>query len=127
MDRGGLMSGSALIRRRLGGDEHDFRLGIAQAEELQDITGLGLLDTMERVATGSIAHIRHVLRLARVGAGVSRESAETFVKTHLVEGEVTSAAGVALDAINALLRGAPEDPLGESQGERIQNLSPAAA
>lgn len=121
------MSGSALIRRKLGGEEQDFRLTIAQAEELQDITGLGLLDTMERVATGSIAHIRHVLRLSRVGAGVSRESAEAFVKAHLIEGQVTAAAGVAMDAINALLRGAPDDPLGESPGEGEATLSPEAA
>jgi hypothetical protein len=121
------MSGSALIRRKLGGDEHDFRLGIAQAEELQDITGLGLLDTMERVSTGSIAHIRHVIRLARYGAGVTRESADAFAKAHLVEGQVAAAAGVALDAINALLRGAPDDPLGEPQGEGTDHLSPADA
>jgi hypothetical protein len=121
------MSGSALIRRRLGGEEHDFRLTIAQAEELQDITGLGLLDTMERVATGSIAHIRHVLRLSRVGAGAPRESAEAFVKAHLVEGQVTAAAGVALDAINALLRGADDDVPGESLGEGKAHLSPVAA
>lgn len=121
------MSGSALIRRRLGGEEHDFRLGIAQAEELQDITGLGLLDTMERVATGSIAHIRHVLRQSRLGAGFDRASADAFVKAHLVEGQVTEAAGVALDAINALLRGAPEDPVGEFLGEGEATLSPEAA
>lgn len=118
------MSRTAKVRRFFGDDDHDFKIGVEQAQELQDLFGCGLMPMYERVSDVCIPHIKEVLRVGLIGGGMSKEPARRFVDRHVAEGYFVDAADVAADVIKAALRGAPDEPLGEQKGATDPPPSP---
>lgn len=114
------MSRSARVRRFFGDDEHEFRLGIGEAETLDEETGFGLMQLLDRVPLMHVAELRAILRNGLIGGGMKRIDAFALVKRHLVEGYLVEAADVAGAVLVACIRGVEDDPpttgVGEPQG-----------
>jgi hypothetical protein len=125
------MSRSARIRRFFGDDEYEFRLGIGEAETLDEETGCGLMQLLERLPLMHVADMRAILRNGLIGGGMKRQDAFGLVKRHLVEGYLVEASDVATAVLIACIRGVPEDPpdigVGEQPGEQTSpSRSPTA-
>jgi hypothetical protein len=120
------MSRSARVRRFFGDDEYDFRLGIGEAETVDEETGFGLMQLLERLPLMHVAELRSVLRNGLIGGGMKRQEAWALVKRHLVEGYLVEATDVATAVLVACIRGVPDDPpdigVGEPQGEQTSPI-----
>ncbi len=110
------MSRTALVRRFFGDGEHEFRIGVEQAIELQERFDCGLSFTLDHVVAIRIDVIREVLRLGLIGAGMMDERAFRMVDRHVQPGYFADRAKLAFDVVEATLRGAPDETLGESAG-----------
>ena len=112
------MSRSAVVRQRFFGEGYfDFKLGIGEADLLQDQFDCGLMEMLERIAMVRTRDIKEVLRLGLIGGGMDKEAAFNLVERQVRPGYLAEAAKVAIAVIEAAVRGAPDEPLGESQGE----------
>jgi hypothetical protein len=120
------MSRTAQIREFFGDGYYDFKIGVAQAEELQDLFDCGLMVLLDRVASLCTKEIRQTLRVGLVGGGMRKEDAYRLVETHAIEAYWLDCAATAGEAIRAALKGAPDEPLGERKGETAPRRSPAA-
>lgn len=119
------MSRDARIRRSFGDGEHEYRIGIGQAEELDELFKMGLVPLYAACADVRVPVVREVLRLARIGAGCGRDEALAWVKRNVVDGSLVAAAAVAGDALRVALEAPEEDPPGESNGEGGANPNPS--
>lgn len=120
------MSRSARVRRFFGDADHEFQLGIAQCEELQELGDCGLMLTMARLEEIRVGDIKAVLRLGLVGAGSDKEAAFRLVERHVRPGYLAESAEVALKVVSAVIAGVADEPLGEPKGEWSETLSPEA-
>lgn len=127
LDAGAVMSRSGKTRLFFGDDDYDFRLPIGQAIELQELTGVGIMVTLERVSQFAVKDIKHVLRLGLIGGGMDKEAALRLVERHLVDGEYGRCAGVAVDVIQAAVMGVDEEPGPPRKGETPPADSPTGA
>lgn len=109
------MSRSGRLVRFFGDDDHEFKIGIGEAEELDEQLGFGLWEVLERCSSLHLRDIGQVLRVGLVGGGMKRDQAATLVKRHLVDGYFLDCAQVAAAVLEAAIRGAPDDPQGESE------------
>lgn len=111
------MSRSGKIRRFFGDADYDLKIGIGEAEELDELFQLGLLELIDRAGAVHVRIIRETIRVALVGGGMDKERAATLAARHVADGYFAEAAQLAADVLDAAIRGAPEDPPGEDQGE----------
>ena len=113
------MTGSrnAEISGFFGDGYHAFRIGIGEAEELQELLDCGLMLTLERVTEINVKVIREVLRVGLVGGGMRKEQAFFAVQRHLQPAYLIDAANLAGRVLRAALQGAPDEPSGEPVGE----------
>jgi Phage tail tube protein, GTA-gp10 len=107
---------TARVRLFFGDEEHDFRLGIGEAETLDEETGFGLMELLNRTESIHVRELRAILRNGLIGAGMKREPAFRLVQRHLVEGYLVEAAAVAANILVAAMRGVPDDMPGEKLG-----------
>ena len=108
---------NAEITGFFGDAPHVFRIGIAEAEELQELLDCGLMPTLERVTDINVRAIRQVLRVGLVGGGMRKERAFFHVEQHLQPAYLIDAANLAGRVVRAALQGAPDEPSGEPVGE----------
>ena len=120
------MSRTAKVRRFFGDGDHDFKIGVGEGEELQDLFDCGLLVLLERVSLLRTRDIRETLRCGLVGGGMKPEEAYRLVDRYAVPAYWIENGALAADVIQAALRGTPDEPLGEPKGETDQLRSPAA-
>lgn len=104
---------SAKITKFFGDGPHDFCMRIGEIEELQELTEVGLLSTLDRITMMFIKDIKEVLRLGLIGGGLDKAKAYQLVTRHVVEAYLIDAASLAGEVVQAALRGAPEDAPGE--------------
>jgi hypothetical protein len=110
------------VRLFFGDAEHDFRLGIGEAETLDEETGFGLMDLLERTERIHVKELREILRNGLIGAGMKRETAFRLVTRHLVDGNLIEASGVAAQVLVAAIKGIPDDPP-DTLGEPVEAAS----
>lgn len=98
----------------LAGDERSFRLGIAEALELERLCECGVIEIAERFGGGGIAprwrlrDVREVLRLGLMGGGAEAKLAKQLVEQAVVPGQLYECAIKARIVLAAAL--ADEDP-----------------
>jgi hypothetical protein len=131
------VSRTACVRQFFGNTKHDFRLRVAELEELEEETGVGYGQIWAEMTPTPMApfgffhvkRVRTVLRLALVGGGMDKERAYELVERHAVPPDLGRAAVIAHLALGAVCVGVPEEPLGErkGRGKTTGRRSPTAA
>jgi len=111
------MSRTATVSKFFGDRDHDFRIGIGEAEELDEGLGYGLMALLERAPAVHVRELREILRVGLVGGGMRKDLAAVHVNRHFQPGYFNEAAGLVIAILTAALRGAPDDPPGEPDGE----------
>lgn len=122
------MSRTAKVRNLFFGDgPHDFSLGIAQLEELEETRNSGMFEVYNRLVSEGwrIADIKEPLRLGLIGEGMQPQQAYVLVARNVVPGRLFEAAAVAAKVLAAAIVGAPEEALGEHQGEADESSHPS--
>lgn len=121
------MGRTAKVSGFFGDADHDFRIGIGEAEELEDQFGLGLMELMERTAVVHVREIAAVLRVGLVGGGLRKDKAAQLVSRHFAPGYLLEGAELAAKVLAAAVRGVPDDPPdpkpGEPDGEGAESLA----
>jgi hypothetical protein len=118
------MSRTGKVRLFFGDGEHDFRIGVGEAEELDERFSVGLVTVQERVMLVHVATIREVLRIGLTGGGMKPAAAVALVARHVRDGYFLDAAATAAKVIEAAVKGVPEDMPGEPDGEGAATPSP---
>lgn len=122
------MSRTGRLSRFFGDADHEFRIGIGEAEEIDEKHGCGLLEALERCSMLHVGVIATVLRVGLVGAGMKRQVAAQLVSRHLVDGYFLECSTLAAAVLDAAVRGVADDPPGEPAGETLTPApSPMAA
>lgn len=127
---------NAEIVTPFGDDEHTFRLGIKELEELQDKCDAGPGFVLGRLMSPRlewrIEDVRHSLRLGLIGGGMPATDAIKLVKRYVDDRPAWAenakvAQCVLAMAIFGPAEEAPEDPSGEKKGktDNQPNLFPA--
>ena len=111
------MSRSGKLTTFFGDGEHVFRIGVGEAEELDEKFSAGLLHLQERAGVIHVPTIREVLRIGLTGGGMDRQKAATLVNRHCRDGYFLECAQVALKVLDAAVKGVPDDMPGEPEGE----------
>lgn len=104
-----------------GDGDRDFRLAIAQLEELQEKCNAGPREIFDRLARGAwrLADIREPIRLGLIGAGVKPIEALSLVRRYVEARPLLENVTIAQAIIAAALVGPVDDPAGKAQaGER---------
>lgn len=110
------MSRSAKINAAWADADYDFRLGLAQIEELQEKTDCGLHFLFNRIGSGQwlIRDLRETIRLGLIGAGMEAPKAKTLIERYFDPGPYASHTATAQAILAAALIGAPD---GEEPGK----------
>lgn len=71
--------------------EYQFAMPGKCVEELQKITGHGLLKLASRIANGEwfLEELRHIIRLGLIGGGMGAVEASRLVNMYIGQGEIT--------------------------------------
>lgn len=117
------MSRSGRIRRFFGEAEFDFCLLIEQVRDLQEITDAGLMVVFERCSLLYVKEIEAVIRLGLIGGGTGREEAHRLVSRHVRDGYFQECSMVAIDIVEATVKGVEDEPLGEPQGAKVKTTA----
>lgn len=114
-----------------GDGERVFRLAIGQMRELQEKTGCGPLELLNRVQTGRwrIDELRQTLRLGLIGGGTSPTEAELLLRRYFDERPIAENAQAPAIIIGAALFGTEDEelPKAEGEAETEASLSPTDA
>ena len=127
------MSRTAKVRLVFGDGPRNFRLGIGEIDELEEITGYGLKRLFMRIRDGDhrASELRNTLRLGLIGGGMKPAAAWTLVDRYAKEGYLVDCEEPATLILGAALTGSVDDamegePEGELTGERTASPSPTA-
>jgi hypothetical protein len=98
-----------------------FRLAWWQLVELQEKTGCGPYVVFGRLNTGQwrMEDITHVIRLGLIGGGMDPASALQKVRTYVEDRPPLENVLMAQAILSAGLHGAPEENVGEIEGEAV--------
>jgi hypothetical protein len=119
------MSRNAKVTAIWGDDEHTFRLGIAEFDELQEKTDCGPFELFRRLAAGTwrVGEIRQTLRLGLIGGGMKDIPAVSLVARYFDRSEAPAEhAHLAMRILHAGLFGPAEDNVGK-KAEAEEGLS----
>ena len=112
------MSASGFTRLEFGGEDRDFKLGLAELRRLQELTGRGPARVLSDLRLGDweIDDPRHVLRLGLEGAGVEPKDATALVKRYVDEARrwLSTARNISMLVLAEALEGPEEDLPGKS-------------
>lgn len=74
-----------------GDSEYEFAMPGKCVEELQKLTGHGLLKLATRISDGDwfLEEIRHIIRLGLIGGGMGAVEANRLVNMYIGQGEIT--------------------------------------
>ena len=116
----------------------DFRLAIADCEQLQEVINrpriaqgmppLGPNGLFRLLASGDAwpHEVREVLRLGLVGAGMKADRALVLIKRHVEpNGKFFQASAMACAVLGSALHGVPDDPVGKDPTPAGEPETPA--
>lgn len=105
--------------------EHEFGLQIAEAEELQELTGFGPQALWKRAASGDWGpkELVETIRLGLVGGGMDKEKAWRLVERHVRPGYFAYCAILAETILKLAIWGVEEEPLGEPTPAKARKSS----
>lgn len=116
---------SALVRQEFWDQAYDFRLGIAELEELQercadpDGRAASPPAVLRRILAGDwrVQDLRETLRLGLIGGGLDRGAALKLVGRAVQPGNLLPCVAAAAVVLQAALTGVEDEPLGEPEAE----------
>lgn len=114
------MSRDASIGPLLWADgEYTFKLGWGELALLQEATDCGPLYLVERLGGKHwrIGDISNTIRLGLMGGGMDQIEALKMVKNYVESRPPMENLSIAFTIIAAGVQGAPDEPLGEAEGE----------
>lgn len=133
-------SRTAKVRKLIGDDYYDLKLGFDQLVELQELTDRGPIfianqlvatDPMTGQAVGnwSPTWVYHTIRLGLIGSEEMKpREAVQFCDRHLREGFIYDYADAAADVIYTAMAGRSDDPIPEDEvttpGEQNPKMDP---
>ncbi len=134
------MSRAAEIRIVYPDRERTYRLGIGQLRVLQEITGRGPQDLLNRNLSGTwfVDEVIEVIRQGLLGGGTPVAEVETVLKAYVIEppagwlSNIECARGVLISAITQQVAGddieepPPKDGAGETRTETDGSASPSS-
>lgn len=96
--------------------EYTFRLGIGELRELQDKTGVGPLDLLQRLQSGKwfVDDIRETFRIGLIGGGLAAAEALRLVKRYVDEFPLLGNVLPARAILSAALVGSPSEKKAEA-------------
>lgn len=111
------MSRSAKVAFDWADGTHEFRLAVAQIEELQEKTSCGPYALLQRIASGTwmLGDVRETIRLGLIGGGMKPVDALRLVRDYVDERPLLESVAPARTILMAALMGAPD---GEKPGKR---------
>lgn len=100
---------------RWPGGEHPFRLGIAEAEIVQQKTDCGPEFLLNKISLGQwrTSEIYEILRNGLIGGGMKAVEAQKAVKDAMEKHPLISFKAPAINVMAPLLYGDPDDTVGE--------------
>ncbi|MFC3568410.1 gene transfer agent family protein [Paracoccus simplex] len=118
----------ARVVMRWAGGEHAVRLGIAEAEVIQQNTDCGPEFLLSRISLGQweLPHLMEVIRNGLIGGGMDEIEAKRLVDRVAAQQPWIVLKNPAMEILSLALYGPPEDPLGEDMpaGDLTQEFSP---
>lgn len=115
------MSRDGSITAEFGGRDEKFRLGLAELEELQDVTGRGPEWLANRFRDGDwrVKDLRQVLRIGLIGGGLDLKDAEARCRRYFDEiPRLIDHKSIAFTLLMTALLGPEEDPPGKLKGRQ---------
>ncbi|NGN45182.1 gene transfer agent family protein [Mesorhizobium sp. CGMCC 1.15528] len=113
------MSRDARIELDWADGTYAFRLGWGQLGELQEKTDAGPYVVLNRLHSGQwrVEDVSNVIRLGLIGGGLAPAEALKIVRTYVEARPPMENVPIAQAVLAAGLIGAPEEKLGEAEGE----------
>lgn len=113
------MSRNASVELDFGDATYAFRLAWAQLIELQERCDAGPYVVLNRLYNGQwkVEDISNVIRLGLIGGGMTPVDALKKVRAYVEERPPLENVLIAQAILAVALQGAPEEKLGEAQGE----------
>lgn len=113
---------------------YQFRLGVKQLDELQDVTGIGaellywrMTTPIERERNWQTKWMRATIRLALIGGGMEAVKAEKLCKTYVDDEPKLPNLYIAIGAIGAALMGVKKATEGKTEAAETNSETPATA
>jgi hypothetical protein len=113
------MSRDASVDITWADGDYRFRLAWKQIIELQEKTDSGPYVTLQRLVSGQwrVEDISNVIRLGLIGGGMTPADALKKVRTYVEDRPPLENVIIAQTVLTAALMGAPDESLGEAEGE----------
>lgn len=123
------MSRSAEVTLAFAGEDRLFRLSIGPLRALQEKCDCGPMELLQRFASGSwrVDDLRETLLQGLKGGGMTDADATRLIRSNFDDQPYVGFVPVAQAVIMAAVVGAPDETLGEPEGEGPMNLSPEAS
>ncbi|MET4636161.1 gene transfer agent family protein [Kaistia defluvii] len=111
------MSRDGSVSFAWGDGEHRFRLAIGEWRELQEKTGVGPAELLQRVSTGRwrVDDIRETLRVGLIGGGMKPLEALGLVTRYVDVFPLMDNVPAAQAVLITALVGPPEEPVGKRE------------
>lgn len=119
------MSRDAKIELDWADGTYQFRLGWGELAELQEKTDAGPYVVLQRLHGGAwrIEDVSNTIRLGLIGGGMKPEEALKKVRYYVEQRPPMESLPYAVAVLSAGLLGAPDEPLGEAEGEAAEAKS----
>lgn len=124
------MSRGAEITLEWAGGEHVFRLRIGELRRLQEETGVGPLEQLARLKSGSwrVDDVVAPIRYGLIGGGdVTEAEARRLVRSFVEDAPLARSASLAAAILNAALVGAPDERVGKPVAAESGSKTPEAS
>lgn len=123
------MSRSAEVTLAFAGEDRPFRLSIGPLRALQEKCDAGPMELLQRFASGSwrVDDLRETLLQGLKGGGMTDAEATRLIRSDFDDHPYVGFVPVAQAVVMAAVIGAPDETLGEPEGEGATNLSPEAS
>ncbi|MEG4645194.1 tail tube GTA-gp10-like protein [Paracoccus pantotrophus] len=119
----------ARVVMRWAGGEHAVRLGIAEAEVIQQHTDCGPEFLLNRISLGQweLPHLMEVIRNGLIGGGMDEVDAKRLVDRVVAQQPWIALKRPAMEILSLALYGPPDDPVGEGLPAGDQTQEPSLA
>lgn len=115
------MSRESRITLQWADGDYDFRLSLAQLEELDEKLAVGPLALYRRLVDGTwrVLDVREVIRIGLIGGGQKPQDATRLVRRYVdAEADWIEHARIAAAIVGAIFVGWEHEPLGKPSGAK---------